>query len=124
LSELGYLNLSGTAVGDAGLANLTKVQQLESLDISDTRITGVGLAHVPLMSHLYRLDLSGTAVDDAGLARLFDDEGRPLGFEVLNIEKTRISPGGVQRFLSKLPQPDRINLHAKIGKKGVMTTIW
>ena len=63
LVSLKSLNLSGSAITDAGLQHVAAFPNLHKLDLSDTAITGAGL---------YVLQKLG----DAGLARLAQCQGR------------------------------------------------
>lgn len=93
------LNLKGTSVTDAGLAQLTHFESLRELDLSDTGVSGPGLAHVAKLPVLQTLTLDGTRVTDASLANL----GRLASLQQLNLRKTTIAGTGL-RHLDKLPK--------------------
>jgi hypothetical protein len=65
-----WLRLDGTAVGDAGLARLSGLRQLKTLRLYGTRVTDAGLAHLESLRGLEYLDVGGTAVSEAGVASL------------------------------------------------------
>ena len=64
-----YLELIGTSVGDAGLAQLIGLE-LQSLSLDSTQVTDEGLSHVAKIQSLEGVSLSNTQVTDAGLAGL------------------------------------------------------
>ena len=61
---------SAALVGDAGLAYLEAIPNLETLTLSETRITDEGLESIGNLDSLKSLNLSSTAVGDDGLAHL------------------------------------------------------
>jgi hypothetical protein len=73
LLALEYLGLSGTQIGDASVAALGRLPNLQTLDLSrNTRITDRGAmelkrSHLPKLTRLY---LSGTSVTEVGVAAL------------------------------------------------------
>ena len=69
LDELRWLNLYRTKVGDAGLAHLKSLAKLEHLPLGETRVTDAGLVHLSGFHRLKYLGLRGDAITDAGLAR-------------------------------------------------------
>src|SRR5579872_6105606 len=70
LPKLQELHLDGTHIGDSGLAHLNDLTSLEILSLSGTRISDSGLANLKCLARLVRLILSNTRVTDAGLAHL------------------------------------------------------
>ena len=80
LARLRELDLSGTQVGDAGLARLEKLTALESLRLKDTRITEEGfLKWLSNREALKQLDLRGTKVTrESGKAWRTAKPGRRL----------------------------------------------
>ncbi len=75
MAELRALNLKKTAfeterISDRGLAQLTRLQKLESLNLYANKLTDAGLEHLPKFSRLRDLDLSLMGWSDAGLAVL------------------------------------------------------
>jgi hypothetical protein len=69
-ANLKWLDLAGTAVTDAGLANLSAALNLTRLHLERTGITDAGLAHVAALNDLEYLNLYGTSITDAGLNQL------------------------------------------------------
>ncbi|MDP1792974.1 MAG: DnaJ domain-containing protein [Acidimicrobiales bacterium] len=70
MSDLLYLDLSGTRITDAGLLHLQGLERLEVLQIWNTAITDAGIALVARLPNLVQLGLGNTRVTDAGLAHL------------------------------------------------------
>lgn len=66
--EVKRLDLSGSAVTDAGLRHLNGLASLESLTLTDSRITDLGLQHLLGIRSLRRLLLQGTQVSFAAAA--------------------------------------------------------
>ena len=64
------LNLAGSKITDAGLAQVASLTNLRRLHLEKTAITDAGLAHLKGLANLEYLNLYGTAVTDAGLAHL------------------------------------------------------
>jgi Leucine-rich repeat (LRR) protein len=123
LTELEYLNLKDTKVGDAtltalkgltklralkigsgitdaGLANLKDFKQLQQLDLQGDRFTDAGLAHLKNLTELRRLELMGEKFSDAGLAPLKE----LTHLEWLGISSLKISDKSIPhlRALKKL----------------------
>jgi hypothetical protein len=70
LVGLESLDLSWTAVGNAGIARLWELGQLKTLRVGHTRIGNAALAQIARMSSLRSLVLRGTSVTAAGLEHL------------------------------------------------------
>ncbi len=68
--DLVWLNLSRTAVSDAGLATLAGFQRLRRLNLSNTKVTDAAIASIAALPELEYLNLYGTSVTDAGLGGL------------------------------------------------------
>jgi YHS domain-containing protein len=64
------LNLAGSKVTDAGLAQVGQLTNLRRLHLEKTAVTDAGLAHLKNLANLEYLNLYGTAVTDAGVANL------------------------------------------------------
>jgi hypothetical protein len=56
------LDLSRTAVSDEGMADIAKLEELQTLRLSATRVTDTGLARLKDLHRLDSLDLTGTRV--------------------------------------------------------------
>jgi len=71
LSQLEALWLwDNTSIGDAGLAHLAPLKNLQELVIDSPNITDAGLAHVAKLSSLTHLSVYRATVSDAGLEQL------------------------------------------------------
>lgn len=95
-----WLNASGTALGDAGLASLGRCGELRRLNLSRTAVSDAGLAALAGLEHLEYLNLYGTAIGDAGLAHL-------VGLKRLRklyLWQTAVSDEGVARLTAALPE--------------------
>ncbi len=97
--SLVWLNLSGTAVTDAGLAHLGKLAQLRRLNLSRTAVTDAGLASLAGLGQLEVLNLYGTGVSDAGLAQLHGLQS----LTKLYLWETAVSDAGVAALAAARP---------------------
>jgi Leucine-rich repeat (LRR) protein len=76
LAEVGRLNqlqslwLNDASLTDAGLMNLKGLTNLSMLGLDYTQITDAGLVHLKGLTNLKELGLSGTRVTDAGVDEL------------------------------------------------------
>jgi uncharacterized membrane protein/mono/diheme cytochrome c family protein len=68
--QITWLDLSGTRVGDLGLAALAKMPHLTRLSLAKTAIGDEGLRHLSGLQNLEYANLYGTSVSDAGLKHL------------------------------------------------------
>lgn len=91
LSNLYMLHLDETQVDDAGLPQLARLRNLEVLSLSKTQVTDAGLVHIEKLPKLERLFLDKTAVTDAGLPRL----GKLLNLKELSLVDTQVSDAGL-----------------------------
>src|SRR5207247_1779210 len=64
------LDLAGTAVTDAGLAQLKELGKLRELNLSGTLVTAEGLSQLKELTELQRLRLSPTQLSDTALQTL------------------------------------------------------
>jgi hypothetical protein len=89
-------SMAGTAFGDAELGKLSAVgRDLVWLDLSRTAITDAGLRVLATMPNLEHVDLRETAVGDAGIAAL-----APLGnLRTLGLYGTAVTDDGVPSML-------------------------
>ena len=62
------VNLSGTKVTDAELANLKGLTELRHLNLGETRVTDTGLVNIKGLTELISVHLYKTYITDAGLA--------------------------------------------------------
>jgi hypothetical protein len=89
------------------LAGIPAVRSLRVLDISETAVTDAGLAEVAKLSHLEDLSLWGTAVTDQGVAAL-----RPLEkLASLNLGETRVTDSCVES-LAQMASLRMVNLRS------------
>lgn len=70
LIALESLDLHSTDVGDAGIAQLSGLNNLEYLDLSFTAVSDAGLAGIANMGNLRKLILKGTSVTDKAIESL------------------------------------------------------
>lgn len=67
---MSYINLRGTRITDADLADLSELSDVDVLDLSDTRVSDSGLRHLKTLTRLVLLVLDGTQVTPAGVDEL------------------------------------------------------
>ena len=96
------LNLGGTKIKDADLANLKGLTNLDHLHLENTPITDAGLAHLKGLTKLNYLNLYGTQVSDAGLAQL---KGL-TNLQHLYLWQTKTTPAGAADLKKALPGVD------------------
>jgi hypothetical protein len=94
LTHLHTLELVGTDVGDAGLANLKGLTRLRILRLDQTRVGDAGLAHLKGLTGLERLSVSYTQVSNSGLRHL---KGL-TGLRSLDLRNTQVTDAGVREF--------------------------
>ena len=100
MPSLAALNISSTAVTDAGVWHISKLHNLEELDLSRTQITGVHLSQiVQNCPKIRKLNLQRSRLNDAGTDALKDCQS----LEILNIAWTDLTDQGITR-LALLPQ--------------------
>ena len=92
------LDLRQTEVGDAGLAHLNALADLESLTLGE-RAGDVGLEHLKGLPLLHTLNLRATRVTDAGLVHL---QALPH-LRSLDLRDTRVTDAGLQELRKALP---------------------
>lgn len=99
LKKLKFLNLFRTNLSDAGLAQLKNLTELETLLIGGTKITDDGLKNLEKFSKLRKMSLFRTAISDAGLKHI---EKLP-SLEVLLIGGSKITEDGAKSLQKVLP---------------------
>ena len=122
--QLGFLELTDTAVTDAGLEHLRPLKRpaplyldgtgvtdkgmaalaagagrLETLSVSRTRITDVGVASLSRLPRLYWLEMVDDPVTDRGLLTL---KGCPQ-LQRLKAHGTQVTPAGMAGLRKALP---------------------
>jgi DNA-binding response OmpR family regulator len=100
LSDLRFLSLAETMVGDAGLVHLQSLTGLQELHLDHTEVTDEGLKMLAALPNLEILDLKGTRITDEGLAEV----GRLTRLRGLYLTRTGITDAGLAhlRNLEKL----------------------
>ena len=88
------LDLSGLAVEDSDLAELTYLDGLERLNLSQTRVTDRGIASLSSFKLLTSLNLDRTGVTSASLKAI----GGLTRLESLSLKHTQISDAGIQEL--------------------------
>ena len=97
--DLEMLNLWDTGITDAGLEHLKDLSYLQSLSLNDKQITDAGLMKLTVLRRLQKLDLAGTKVTDAGLETLTGlDQLRRLV-----LCGTKVTDAGME-WLERLPK--------------------
>jgi YHS domain-containing protein/uncharacterized membrane protein/mono/diheme cytochrome c family protein len=92
--NLRWLDLAGTAVSDAGLAQVGAMHHLARLQLQRTAVTDTGLKQIAALSELEALNLYGTAVTDRMLESL-----KPLpNLRLLYLWQTQVTPEAAKRF--------------------------
>jgi len=99
------VNLAGTHVGDADLAQLAGVRSLERLFLCGTEVGDASLAHLENMSSLKVLSLNQTQVSDDGLVHL----KRMSSLDLLAIHQTEVSEAGKAVLQKALPRTTIMN---------------
>ena len=93
------LCLGRTAITDSGLKQVARAEQLTILSLAGTSITDIGLEHIAKLTDLRELDLRGTRVTDAGLKSLH----RLHRLELLFVHRTGVTSDGVRDLAKSLP---------------------
>lgn len=100
LTKLKKLNLWRAQIGDAGIAALAPLTNLESLNVDNTRLTDESMPTFSGMTKLTFLHLGSTGITDAGLIHL-----EPLvNMEKLIVTRTEVTKEGVAALSPKLPK--------------------
>jgi hypothetical protein len=93
------LDLACTYVGNAGVAKLTGMRNLEVLYLDGTRVTDVGLKFLATLPKLRSLSLIGDRVTDAGLIEL---RGY-INLRSLNVSDTETTQAAISELRQALP---------------------
>lgn len=97
--RISWLNLSRTAITDAGLATLKNMSELERVRIEWTAIGDSGLEFAASCAKLRQLNLVGTKVTDEGLAKL----AACASLRKVFVWKSGVTPEGIAKFRSAHP---------------------
>jgi len=139
LSDLQFLSLAETRVGDEGLQHLLALTELQELHLDHSEITNAGLALLASLPKLRILDLKGTSITDAGLAHLsglrrleglyltrtaITDAGlthlRPLtNLETLILWDTAVSDAGLDHLVPLTRLKELILWNTRVTRQGV-----
>lgn len=95
LEKLEWLDLTQTAVTDAGLANLDRFPGLKQLFLTGTGITDRSLAEIAKVTSLEELDLSATRVTSRGIATL----AALPNLKVLNLNDTQVDDSVIDALM-------------------------
>jgi uncharacterized membrane protein/YHS domain-containing protein/mono/diheme cytochrome c family protein len=102
--NLRWLDLGGTAVTDAGLAQLEAMPNLTRLHLERTRLTDTGLEHLKNLSELEYLNLYGTGITDEGLDQL---QTMPK-LKQIYVWQTKVSPDAAKAFAAARLDEDQL----------------
>lgn len=91
-TDLEYLDLFNTTIGDAGLPALAPLARLRALSLAGTRVTDAGLPALAALPALASLDLSFTDAGDAGALAAFP--ALPA-LRALSLRATRVTDLGL-----------------------------
>ena len=93
--NLQSLDLSHTRVTDSGLKHLDAIKSLRSLDLGASSVTDKGLKALAKIKHLRKLYFGSTAVTDAGLKEL----AGLRGLKILYLYKTKVTDAGLKELV-------------------------
>ncbi|MHC4406881.1 MAG: leucine-rich repeat domain-containing protein [Planctomycetota bacterium] len=99
IPSAGFLDLTGTRVTDAGLAEVAALRGLSHVLLCGTAITDVGVAQLLALEQLSVLHLDYTAITDEGLQTL----ARLPRLQELRLADTCVTKGGAGRFTAARP---------------------
>lgn len=100
-AELRSLALDGTQITGDGLRHLTGMSELRSLSLNETQIGDDGLEHVARLPQLGALYLRGTPIGDDGLRHL---EQR-TSLRYLRLGRNRgVTDAGIERLQAAVPE--------------------
>lgn len=122
-ANLRWLDLTGTAITDKGMAQVAGMPHLTRLHLARTAVTAAGLQQLASLGDLAYLNLHGTPLTDAALEHL-----KPLRkLRQLFLWQTGISSSAAQSFAEQSLDKDQIarwqaeiaDLTAKIKSQGI-----
>jgi serine/threonine protein kinase len=93
-------DFTGLTIGDADLAHLEALPQLEKLYLFDTPVGDEDLAHLGNLANLRNLNLGDTPVSDSGLTPLH----KLRKLQTLDLTATKVSEEGVRKLRAALPE--------------------
>jgi len=102
--NLRWLDLGGTAITDAGLAQLSSMPNLTRLHLERTRISDGALSKIAPLRQLEYLNLYGTEITDAGLDEL---QAIPK-LKQLYLWQTKVTPAAGKAFAEAHTDQDQL----------------
>ncbi|HYV39025.1 MAG TPA: hypothetical protein VE988_25290 [Gemmataceae bacterium] len=99
LTNLQFLRIFGTEIGDATLSRLANHRHLKALDLTWTKVTDDGLRHLASIRDLEKLGLYGTAISDKGLMHLHG----LVKLRQLMVGETQITKRGEEQIKQAIP---------------------
>ena len=112
--SLQTLELSGTAISDAGLKHLAGLKNLTRLGLISTKITDAGLKEVVGLQNLEVIRVGNTAITDAGLK----DLAKLKNLKVVGLAGTQVTDAGLKEFGEALPKMQHNGGEAASGAAG------
>ena len=100
-------------IGDAGMAHLAGLTQMERFGAGGPRLTDAGLAYMDGMKKLDHLSLKGNFTD-AGMRQF--EKHKSLGYLRVESEQA-ISPAAVERLHALLPNLPNLNINGDTGDR-------
>ena len=104
------IDAAGSQISGAGLANLSKLPALNTLNLSSTLVSDEGMQHLTRVPGLESLSLNGTKISDDGLAVLTGC----TNLKKLEIKGCHLTPNGFAA-IGKMPVLEEINLDNTAG---------
>lgn len=98
-TQLVWLKLSDTQVGDGAMASIAKLKNLQKLHLERTAITDAGLRQLTGLPYLEYLNLYGTAITDAGLTSLASLKS----LQTVYLWQTKTTEAGIANLRKALP---------------------
>ena len=108
------INASGSSITGAGLANLSKLPALSSLDLSSTSVSNDVMQHLTQVPMLASLSLNGTSISDDGLTVL----NACPNLKKLEIKGCKLTPNGFAA-IGKMPVLEELNFEVTPGLNDV-----
>lgn len=105
LTDLGFLDISSTAVTDRGMEVLASFKELTHLYLSKNTVGDEGIASLQGLTHLKHLDLGHTRITDLSLPLL----ARIPKLDTLSLEGTEVTAAGL---IPLLPRAGKITIHS------------
>lgn len=107
--------LADEPIDDDDLPGLWSIDKCMQLDLSNTAVTNAGMPHLTAKSNISMLFLSGTKVGDDGLKSVVENSG----LRFLDLSQTRVSNEGLRHLLTR-PELTSLSLSMPIGDSGML----